>query len=256
MRKLSVIVLFLVLAVSCKKDPITQSTNNNDTGFVQTNSVDFQITNMVGSMPLALNTQTYINENLDTFSVSLFKYYISNIKLKRDDGYEFVEPESYRLIKQNDSTSLSFSIPNVPLGNYISMEFIIGVDSLRNCSGAQTGALDPIHDMFWDWAQGYIFAKMEGSCNASPFGNFFQHIGGFTGQWNTIVKSSPSFGTNLIQVVSDKVPKVMMKTDILEWFKNPSTIDLAGYSSVAIGKKAHEIALNYADMISVTAIVN
>ena len=37
--------------------------------------------------------------------------------------------------------SLNFTIKDVPYGKYKSVEFLIGVDSVRNFSGAQYGAL-------------------------------------------------------------------------------------------------------------------
>lgn len=258
MLKQSLILLSIGVLLGCKKDPktIQENPNTNSNTFELTGDVNFRVDNIVGASPLTLNSTQYVNENLDTFSVSIFKYYISNIKLKRDDGFEFVEPESYRLFDQADSTTRNFTINNVPLGNYISMEFIIGVDSARNCSGAQAGALDISKDMFWDWAQGYIFAKMEGVSSSVVGGNFAHHIGGFTGQWNAIRKSTPSFGSNMIQVVEGHTPKVYMKADILEWFKNPDVIDLASYVNIAMGKKASQIASNYSDMFSITAIQN
>ncbi len=254
--RISAIIFSLIFIWSCKKDPKPKDSQVVDSGFAVTNSVDVNITNMAGSVPLALNTQTYVNANLDTFNVTTFKYYISNIQLVREDGFIFKETESYHLILQNDTTSCKFSIPNIPLGNYKSIEFTIGVDSLRNCSGAQSGALDPVNDMFWDWSQGYIFAKMEGQCNNASSGKFFHHIGGFTGTWNAIVKTTPSFGTKMIQVVSDKVPKLYMKADIMKWFNGPTIIDIATYSSVASGKKGSEISANYKNMFSVAAIKN
>jgi hypothetical protein len=61
------------------------------------------------------------------------------------------------------------------------MEFMIGVDSARNNSGAQTGALDPTNGMFWSWSTGYIMAKFEGTSAQSPAAaNALKfHIGGF-----------------------------------------------------------------------------
>lgn len=256
MRKSIFIILSLCFVWACKKDPKLTDNTADDSGFGLTNSIDVNITNVAGNVPLALTTGTYVNENLDTFSVNVYRYYISNIKLFRQDGFIFTEPESYRLIMQDDTSSCKFSIPNVPLGDYIGMEFIIGVDSLRNCDGAQTGALDIVHDMFWSWSQGYIFAKMEGTCNRSPGGVFYEHIGGFTLPYNAIVKSIPPFGSNRIQVTSEHRSKVYMKADILEWFKTPSTIDLSTSSSAAMGKQAAEIAANYADMFSIVSIKN
>lgn len=251
------ILFFLVLTIifGCKKDPKTTRDTLHDNGFEVTNSVDINITNVAGSALLALNTQTYTNLNQDTFSVSLFKYYISNIKLFRLDGYIYSEVESYHLINQDDTNSCKLTLKNVPLGDYTGMEFIIGVDSLRNCDGAQTGALDPLNDMFWGWSQGYIFAKMEGMQNGAA-GPFFQHVGGFSGPYNAIVKSTPSFGSNMIQVTAERIPKLYMKADLLEWFKTPSVINLAAYSNVTMGKKSAEMASNYSDMFSVAAIQN
>jgi hypothetical protein len=243
--------VFLLLAFwSCKKKPTT----SQETPATVTSSVDVNITNVVGTMPLALNTQTYINANQDTFTVSLFKYYISNIKLLRQDGSFFSEPNSYHLISEDDTISSKFSIQNVPVGEYTGIEFIIGIDSTRNCSGAQTGPLDPLMDMYWDWAQGYIFAKLQGTYNTT--GGYMLHVGGFTGQWSAIVKSTPSFGGNKIQLGDAHSSKIFMKADVLEWFKTPTQIDLSAYETVAIGKKSHEIAVNYSDMFSVSAIQN
>lgn len=255
MRRIALIFFSSLFVLACKKDPKTVQDPVDENGFEVTNSVAINITNVAGNVPLTLNTQTYINANQDTFTVSTYKYYISNIKLFRFDGYIFTEPESYRLLNQDDTTTCKFIIPNVPLGDYIGMEFTIGVDSLRNCDGAQTGALDPTHDMFWDWSQGYIFAKMEGQQKGAP-STFFQHIGGFTGSFNAIVKSTPSFGSNMIQVTSDHIPKVYLKANMLEWFQSPTLVDLAAYSNVAAGKKSAELAANYSDMFSVALIEN
>ncbi len=250
MQKSVFLVFTLLVFLSCKKDPEIKQPE-----IVVTNDVDVNVTNVVGAMPLALNTQTYINANQDTFTVSLFKYYISNIRLYRQDGFIFEEAESYHLVSEDDSISRNFRIKNVPVGNYTGIEFIIGVDSLRNCSGAQSGALDPLNDMFWDWSQGYIFAKLQGTYSYNNL-SYTHHVGGFIGQWSAIVRSNPTLGSNTLVVGTAHSPKILMKADVLEWFVNPTVIDLQGYASLAIGKKSHEVAENYADMFSVSSIQN
>jgi hypothetical protein len=240
----------VILFVSCKKDPpsIDQEEAKGN--------VSLNFTNVAGSQVLALNTATYVNQNQDTFSVSLFRYYVSNIKFFRDDGFIYSEPESYHLLDAADSNSCKFTIENIPVGNYIGMELVIGVDSLRNCAGAQSGALDPARDMFWDWSQGYIFAKLEGQCNTIPLGNFFMHVGGFTGPYNSIVKAYPAFGNKVLTVEESHGSKMYLKTDLMEWFRNPQTISLGAYANVASGKKSKEISSNYSDMFSISAITH
>lgn len=78
---------------------------------------------------------------------------------------------------------------------YDSITFLIGVDSLHNVSGAQTGALDPVNDMFWTWNSGYVMAKLEGNSSSSPQMNqkFEYHIGGYSGKHNVVKKLSFRF---------------------------------------------------------------
>jgi len=256
--KKGIILICSLLLFACKKDPkpIKDNGQANNDPFAVKGNVYFNFTNMAGSQVLVLNAMEYINLNSDTFNVSLFKYYISNIRLFREDGYIFTEPESYRLMDHADSTATcKFTMPNVPVGNYIGMEFIIGVDSLRNTQGSQSGPLDPANDMFWSWAQGYIFTKMEGMWkNGSPPSSFSHHIGGFSGIYNCIEKANPPFNGKVIQVDSDHTSEVYLKANMMEWFNHPNLIDLPSFFAVSGGKKAKTISVNYSDMFSVAAI--
>src|SRR3954471_17985303 len=92
----------------------------------------------------------YYNFAGDTFSISMFNYYVSNIVMTRSDGQKFVEKESYHLIKHFDSIT-TLKIKDVPPAKYTRIDFLLGVDSTRNVSGIQSGALDRVNNMFWDW---------------------------------------------------------------------------------------------------------
>lgn len=54
----------------------------------------------------------------------------------------------YFLIDASDAGSTTIALQALP-GKYDQVAFTIGVDSIRNISGAQTGALDPGKGMFW-----------------------------------------------------------------------------------------------------------
>src|SRR5690606_2936849 len=101
-----------------------------------------------------------------------------------------------------------------------------GVDSLRNVSGAQTGALDPVHGMFWDWNTGYIMAKFEGNAPASPSnGKLLYHVGGFSGEHNTLQRVTLNL-PNTMKLI-DNSAQLKIEADLGEWFKNPHTIDFS-----------------------------
>src|SRR6218665_36478 len=237
---------------SCKKDGEEEPTRVTAEG--TSGSVTLHFENMVGDSALVLNTQNYVNANNDTFNVSKFNYYISNIKLTRRDNSLYTESESYHLLKANESGSLDISLANVPFGSYTSIQFMIGVDSARNVSGAQTGALDPANGMFWSWSTGYIMAKLEGTSPQSTGSGhmIMMHMGGFSGVNSVLRTVSPSFNTQTANVSSTVVPEIHFKVDLLEMLQSPHTIDFSILNVIHMpGSDAKTVADNYADMFSV-----
>ncbi|MFM8491274.1 MAG: MbnP family protein, partial [Candidatus Methylopumilus sp.] len=133
-----------------------------------------------GSKIFQLDSGLYKNDLNQDFSITKFKYYIGNITLTTING-KAISFHDYYLIDEEKPKSKTLSLKNVPTGEYVSLRFNIGVDSIDNCSGAQSGALDPINGMFWTWNTGYIFMKLEGisSFSSSPSATLEYHIGGF-----------------------------------------------------------------------------
>ena len=250
--RIATILAIAVLAISScrqKDDPATAAASGN---------FKLQFTNSVGSAKMVIGNDWYVNANNDSFKIWIYKYYISNIVLHGTDGSSFAEQEGYHLVDEADPATCKFSISNVPAGKYSSITFLIGVDSLHNVSGAQTGDLDPMKGMIWDWNTGYIMAKMEGYATTAPTidHHFAMHIAGFKGDYNVLQTVTLQFPEPAI-VGGDKAPNAHLFCDALEWFKNPAVIDIASYSNVTVeGKKAKQIATNYADMFRVDHIDN
>lgn len=220
----------------------------------QSGTVQIVFTNNVGNVPLVLNTAWYKNAHNDSFQVSMFKYYISNIKLNKS-GSNFTEAESYHLLNHADATSLSFNLNDVPMGTYNSITFTIGVDSFRNVSGAQTGALDPANGMFWSWNSGYIMMKFEGiSPQSTQTGNVLKyHIGGFSGVNNTVKTVTLNLPQSITVDANSK--KIKLSANILALFSNPNTINFSTMSSVQMpGVESKMLADNYANMFTVTGV--
>lgn len=205
--------------------------------------------NYVGDKKLKLDSATYKNEAGQPFTVTNFKYYVGNFRLKRNDGTEFISNE-YFLIKEDDEQSKQITLKDVPVGMYSSVEFIVGVDSIHNCSGAQSGALDPANGMFWTWNTGYIFMKLEGKSPASnsPGHTFEFHIGGYKAPANCIRKVS--LDINRLYISNAQTTAIKIKADASQVMKTPTTIDLSKLSSVTDFRNATTIADNYSDMFS------
>ena len=250
-------VMSLVLAFGCKKDKetseITPTPNVPESGHF-----NISIKHMFDTSNFVFN-DLYILDNGNKISVSTYKYYISNIKLTAEDGSSFSESESYHLVNADQPATCSFNIAKVPFKKYTSVSFIIGVDSTRNVSGAQTGALDPALGMFWTWNTGYIMAKLEGTSQQSsaPGNSVAFHIGGFKGNFNALKQVNISFNGNMANVTSTSTPTLNLKNNINEWFVNPNNLDLSITNNItSVNATSKSISDNYADIFSFKSIQN
>jgi len=226
---------------------------------ITTGTVKISISNIVDGIPMALNTANYVNSFGEQYIITKFKYYISNISV----GSTLASPVNgrYYLIDQSNPATLSFSF-NAPEGSYNAISFLLGVDSARNVSGAQTGALDPLNDMFWTWNTGYIMAKMEGNSPQSPVVNnkVEYHIGGFSGVNNVLQPVSlvkPLSSVNSINVRAGKTSEVFIEADFDDWWQGTYDLKIADNPAITHpGPTAKSISNNYSRMFSIIGIIN
>ncbi len=120
------------------------------------------------------------------FRISDFRYYLTRIGATRSDGTQNAPFDSVILI----SPDLQSSYLRVPVlqGAYKSLQFTIGLDSLKNHGDPTVYALPhPLAiqtpSMHWDWNSGYLFLKLEGLVDTTVQANgpinteYFYHIG-------------------------------------------------------------------------------
>lgn len=157
----------------------------------------------------SLNTPLVHPLTQEEITFTTLRYYVSNIELHRADGSVWKEEESYRIATVTATNSEPhLEIDDIPAGRYNQITFTIGVDSVRNVSGAQTGALSPSEGMFWSWTTGYIFIMAEGNSPASPSGSFVYHIGGFAGANNAIRSKTMDFQGASLDIAPNAVPSI------------------------------------------------
>lgn len=253
----------VVVAASCRKKPVDTPDPVKEAG---TGMLRLAFRNVVGSQNVVIGSTMYTTASGDSFSISKLKYFISNIELLDASGTAMKPSPTYNLIDEAGShvaTADSFST-----GTYTQVRFLIGVDSTRNVSGAQTGDLDPsgiAEGMFWTWQTGYIMAMLEGASPQAvendgvlpdnPAGSLTFHMGGFTGRNNvlrTVTLPLPSPAV----IRAGKTTELHITSDVRQWFSSPNTISFAATSSAMGGEMAAKIADNYTDMFTVTEVHN
>ncbi|MBA4853413.1 MbnP family protein [Emticicia sp. BO119] len=231
----------------------------------KTGSISIHFDHVIGNEPLVLNDKKYKNADGDEFKVSLFQYFISNIRLIRKDGSTYVMPQdqSYFLIRESNKGSKTITLANIPKGKFTAISFLIGIDSARNASeiGQRKGCLDvagEAKDMYWAWNSGYIFVKMEGTSIQSTAKNniFMYHIGLFGGignkkTLNNIRYATIDFGGETLRVKDNKfVPVITIKTDASRLLNGDTNVEIAKNPTVMGGPFSAKIAENYKTMFS------
>ena len=198
---------------SCKKDPDNNNNNNNNSATFGSVKVEFEHLWAMSGAEFKLNDTLLHPMKNEKMFFTTFKYYVSNIKFKKSDGTWWSHPESYFLVDVSNPTSLILTVNNVPTATYTEMKYTLGVDSLRNVSGAQTGALSTTNNMFWSWNSGYIMIKAEGKSPNSSTGDFALHLGGFKGANNVVTEKSTNFGGATLNVSPSATPQIHMSAN-------------------------------------------
>lgn len=209
--------------------------------------------NDVGREALVLGDKTYRNTFDEPFTVQQCKYYITALSGVNRHGEELLLSQPH-LVDQGDSASLDLAL-TTSLDSIESIRFSVGVDSIYNTGGVQSGDLDPMLGMFWTWNTGYIYARLEGISDSAraPAHRFTWDVGGYRARANALrmvtlrlaapqgVAADPNSGT------PQGVTTLSIHNDLLRWFD--------GVCSVALSRQpvCHEpgnLAMQLADNYS------
>ena len=228
MKKLSIFTLFLFYCCFS----FGQTTSNN---------VVIHFKNIANGKEIVLNDSIYVNDFGEKYNITKLKYYISNLHFITSGNT--ISDKNVFLI--DASKENAFTIPK-PVGSVIGLEFLVGVDSILNCSGAQSGALDPLNDMFWTWNNGYVMFKLEGiseSSNADQ-NRIEHHIGGYKGENKTMRIFRWFYKKPLTNI-----PGITVSMNLDEYWNGINKIKISAKPVVTVsGVDAKKSADNFSEM--------
>ncbi|MFN3298851.1 MAG: MbnP family protein [Sediminibacterium sp.] len=189
---------------------------------------------------------SYTNSAGETVQIHRFMFYTTKWKLITASNDTINLSNEHFLINIEKEQSMVLPFPK--LANATKLIFDIGVDSILNTTGIQTGILDPALGMFWTWRTGYIMAKLHGvSPQAKTAGNRFSYeVGGFQSPFNSVRTIELELPTQ-----HQKSKPLIIKTDLAKWFSGKHIIQIGTTPNCHnAGKLAMQLADNYSSMFS------
>ncbi len=259
-------IMAFTLFSACKKE---ETIDLNERG-----TLALEFDNIISGQQLKLNDVTYKNAMGEDFTISMFNYFVSNIKLIKADGSEYVVPQesSYFIVKESEVASQTITLKDIPAADYKSVKFIIGVDSLRNTMdiSKRTGILDPAAGaagMYWSWNSGYIFVKMEGTSPSAPLDSasnsrkYRMHIGGFGGMNSKTInniKETTLTDTDgeVAKVRAATKPTFHILVDAAKILNGSTNVSLKTNATTMFNPFSVNVANNYQSMFTVDHVHN
>ncbi|MES2775597.1 MAG: MbnP family protein [Bacteroidota bacterium] len=169
----------------------------------------------------------------DSVKISALKFYVTNIMFYQNNDPVDIVVKKHHLVDLDNPGSLLLEATREKNMRFNRISFCIGVDSLTNMQGVQTGDLDPTNGMYWTWQSGFINFKIEGQSNKCPARNneFIFHIGGYQYPNNTLQPVSFEIGDS---------NSIIMDMDILQLLNQLQLSTL--FHIMSPGSKAVEMA--------------
>jgi hypothetical protein len=176
------LVLFLLVSPAC----------NDDTAENPAGTLTINFTGSYDGAPLVMFDKTYPYEDDMALKVQSFQFYVSDIKLLKEENGQVekvnildVDYVNFGDIYNEADALNGKNLPDIeiPTGTYTGIEFGFGLtEALNSTSSSDYEVGHPLFDNYWGPQTGYIFFKFEGNGDLEPNGEFTQpltfHIGG------------------------------------------------------------------------------
>ncbi|HTX22641.1 MAG TPA: MbnP family protein [Candidatus Aquilonibacter sp.] len=130
-------------------------------------------------VPLVFDALTNQTASGQTISITRLNFLLSDFSLRRPDGTWIEQRKKFAFISTRD-VKTSFTLENVPPGNYDRVCFHIGLEPQINHTGiSQWPANHPlnpdVNHLYWGWSHEYIFLAFEGRWQDGGIENGFSY---------------------------------------------------------------------------------
>lgn len=244
---------FLMLLAACLLMASCQKPSGN---------VCVNFSTSVDGKTLQLDTFLYENASGNHYLVSEVQYFISDVKLIREDGTEV------QILSDSGAHYVDLDIPatlrwepsdEIPAGHYTAVSFVFGLSPRLNHNYFYTNA--PENNMAWPGmlGGGYHYMKINGKWKNTdgvemPFnlhtGRSATQVGGSDFEDNSFLVMLPLSGFNIGR---NETRTIDLNMNVNNWFVNPNLFDfnVFGGSIMQNATAQHILRENGADVFSI-----
>ena len=214
-------------------------------------SLNFGITGSFGNEAFNID-QIYQNHRDQFVKFESLKFYISDLEIVNSQNESF-EIKDVILFDYMNPENISI---NIPAGTYKTINFGLGIDSIRNQSDPVT--FDPEHPLsyaqntHWGWASKYRFILIDGRID--PVSNEFSQENSKTFSYHTGFDDlyRQISIDNTINLEENEDFKLNLNLDIAKMFNNQVDIDMfENNQSHALTEVARNITDNCSDAFTI-----
>ncbi|MEN9281230.1 MAG: hypothetical protein RL594_165 [Bacteroidota bacterium] len=184
--------------------------------------------------PVVFDSTLFETSSGASITVSMLKFYVSGLSAASSNGTitSAVDPLLIDLSEPEAEVTLE-ALPN----QVDVIAFTIGVDSMFNESGPREGALDPRNGMYWTWATGYIFLKLEGTLEAPgiPRRVYEIHVGGYKAPYRNLIDVTLPIADH------NKRDTIIVDIAIDQFFDATPSFDITKRPSITDARQASDI---------------
>lgn len=213
-------------------------------------SLNLSLTHSFNDADFALAT-FYYNGSNEPMSFNAVKYYVSNIELVATSGVVRSIQNSAHLVNLAAVGSNSFTLENVPTGNYSSIRLSIGMDHTSMLPTEIATLQEANPDMFWNDDDGFVFVKLRAYSPDASNGTVDLNLGGCTAPNIAMTQVNTSF-TGTLEITEDMVSSLTLNSNLANVFDgNATTLSVNETSDVvAPSELGVNLSRNFADGFS------
>ena len=199
------------------------------------NSLEVSFKHEVDGEPLVFDTMQYQNEAGETYGVTKLEYIITDFKFYKAEGGSTSIPTSQYINPEKPATT-TFTLKDIPEGNYDQVSFVFGIRESKNKSG-NLPQTSNFANMGWppNNGGGYHYMRMNGRHDSAGFEDGFTTHLGHTKKWNmdtmppTLIEDQVKsyafevkMETKNLSIPGDQAAmEVVMNLN--NWYHNPNT---------------------------------